>query len=273
MDLADPSLFRSLADMNRSGTLLFPEFALAMYLCNASLNKREVPDVLSEKIRNEVSSMADIISFGIPDSSEPVPPRPPPKDFSPAPNAPNFEAQNTTGVSVQPISQTNTSNLNNLSQLQVPTFTSNSNFLPSSPGLDPRAAINRQRNPSMIDPLHRASMIGSIGGAASPFNTTPQPSPLMSQPTGRPGQWGFVNTPAGGLPGIDALSSQLMPQSGRESGMFSISALKGNATIPWAVTKEEKKIYDGIFDAWDGLGRGSITGQTAIEIFRTEWAP
>lgn len=36
--------------------------------------------------------------------------------------------------------------------------------------------------------------------------------------------------------------------------------------ISWAITKSEKKIFDDIFDAWDGLGRGFISGQTAVEI-------
>jgi hypothetical protein len=88
---------------------------------------------------------------------------------------------------------------------------------------------------------------------------------LVAQPTGIPGQWGFVNAPASGLPNIDALKQQLMPQPGREGG-FSAAGLSGNASIPWAITKEEKKIYDDLFRAWDGLHKGFIGGDTAIEI-------
>jgi len=57
-----------------------------------------------------------------------------------------------------------------------------------------------------------------------------------------------------------------MPQPGRETG-FSTAGLRGNATVPWAITKDEKKIYDDMFKAWDGLSRGAISGATAIEIF------
>jgi hypothetical protein len=88
---------------------------------------------------------------------------------------------------------------------------------------------------------------------------------LQAQPTGIPGQWGFVNAPATGLPNIEALRQQLMPQAGREGG-YTTAGLAGNATVPWAITKDEKKIYDELFQAWDGLGKGFIGGDVAIEI-------
>lgn len=91
-------------------------------------------------------------------------------------------------------------------------------------------------------------------------------APLNSQPTGVPGRWGLVNGPAGGLPNIAALQQQMMPQPGREGG-FTTTGLRGNATVPWAVTKDEKKIYDDLFRAWDGFNRGYVTGDQAIEIF------
>jgi len=65
---------------------------------------------------------------------------------------------------------------------------------------------------------------------------------------------------------MQALQSQMMPQQGREGG-FTSTGLRGNATVPWAVTKDEKKIYDNLFKAWDGFGKGFITGNQAIEIF------
>lgn len=91
------------------------------------------------------------------------------------------------------------------------------------------------------------------------------PGPLQAQPTGIPGQWGFVNAPAGGLPNIEALQQRLMPQPGREGG-YTTAGLSGTAKVPWAVTKDEKKIYDQLFDAWDGLRKGFVTGEVAIEI-------
>lgn len=98
------------------------------------------------------------------------------------------------------------------------------------------------------------------------------PGPLQAQPTGRPGQWGFVNTPASVLPGIDALQLRMMPQQGREGG-FSMQGLQGNAVIPWSITKVEKEKYDIVFEGWDGFHRGFITGDTAIEVFGQSGLP
>lgn len=56
-----------------------------------------------------------------------------------------------------------------------------------------------------------------------------------------------------------------MPQAGREGG-FNFHGLAGNVKVPWAVTRDEKKIYDELFRAWDGFNKGFITGDVAIEI-------
>lgn len=103
----------------------------------------------------------------------------------------------------------------------------------------------------------------SMGSNMSPQQTGGMS--LQAQPTGIPGQWGFVNAPATGLPNIEALQRQLMPQAGREGG-FTTQGLSGSAKVPWAVTKDEKKIYDELFKAWDGFGKGFVTGDVAIEI-------
>lgn len=98
-------------------------------------------------------------------------------------------------------------------------------------------------------------------------------APLNSQPTGMPGQWGLVNAPATGLPNIDALQARMMPQQGREQGNYTTAGLSGNAVIPWAVTKDEKTRYDSLFKAWDGLNKGFIGGDVAIEVFGQSGLP
>ena len=40
----------------------------------------------------------------------------------------------------------------------------------------------------------------------------------------------------------------------------------GSAKALWAVTKDEKNIYDQLFKAWDGLNRGYISGDVATQI-------
>ena len=96
--------------------------------------------------------------------------------------------------------------------------------------------------------------------------------PLNAQPTGRPGQWGLVNAPASGLPNIDALQQRMMPQPGREGG-YTTAGLSGSAQVPWAVTKDEKKIYDQLFKAWDGFNKGFIGGDVAIEVMGQSGLP
>jgi hypothetical protein len=58
----------------------------------------------------------------------------------------------------------------------------------------------------------------------------------------------------------------MMPQAGREAQDYTTAGLQGNAVIPWAITKDEKTRYDALFKAWDGLNKGYIGGDQAIEI-------
>ncbi|EXJ96308.1 hypothetical protein A1O1_01434 [Capronia coronata CBS 617.96] len=270
---SDLSRIWILSDTTKSGQLLFPEFALAMYLCNLRLTGKELPSILPEKIRNEVSSMVDIISFGVPDEK----PLPPPRT-----NVPDFDAplrQNAVSPPApqapQPKQPSNQQLLTQLTSQPTGFYNQATGFQPGLqaqptgfPG--PSQAMQMQPTGFMNNPQPtgytgpRPPLPPMPTGFAN--NMSPQQTgPLQAQPTGIPGQWGFINTPAGGLPNIEALQRQLMPQSGREGG-FTTQGLAGSAKVAWAITKEEKKIYDELFRAWDGLGRGFISGDVAIEI-------
>lgn len=270
-------LARVLSDTTKSGQLLFPEFALAMYLCNLRLVGKDLPQTLPERIVNEVSSMVDIISFGVPDDRPHAAPRS---------NAPNFESsvQSANSPSIQQ-PQPQTSNSQLLAQLTSQPTGFASQYIapqptgfqqPQATGLIPQQATFQQQQatgyqqsvPSTGYTGLRPPMPPMPTGFASNY---PQgqpgggPLPLNTQPTGRPGQWGLVNAPASGLPNIDALQQRMMPQPGREGG-FTTAGLSGSATVPWAVTKDEKKIYDQLFKAWDGFNKGFIGGDVAIEV-------
>lgn len=250
-----------------------------MYLCNLSLTGKELPNTLPERIQNEVSSMVDIISFGIPDEGQPAKPGRP----RPAPNAPSFEPQqqnNQLPTIQQPQPQPSNSQL--LSQLvsqptgmmpQLPGYPSQPGIMPQPTGLQPQpTGYGMPQATGYTGP--RPPMPPMPTGFGS--NLTPTQTglaPLNSQPTGMPGQWGLVNAPATGLPNIEALQQRMMPQQGREQGGYTTSGLSGNATIPWAITKPEKKLYDETFKAWDGFGRGYISGEQALEIFGQSGLP
>jgi len=251
---------RTLSDTTKSGQLLFPEFALAMYLCNLKLTGKDIPASLPERVKNEVSSMVDIISFGIPDDQ--------PSRSTPASNAPKFDAPSTQSSQ-------------NIPTIQQPQPQQSNSQLLSSLVAQPTGFGVPQMGGLQVQPTGFGQGLG--GGYTGPRPPIPpmptglgaglnaQPTgmvPLNAQPTGVPGQWGLVNNPATGLPNIEALAQRMMPQTGREaSGNFTTAGLSGNATIPWAITKGEKKLYDETFRAWDGLGKGYISGEQALEIF------
>ncbi|KAK9479569.1 hypothetical protein V1514DRAFT_328281 [Lipomyces japonicus] len=76
-------------------------------------------------------------------------------------------------------------------------------------------------------------------------------------------------------PGIQALQARMMPQlpgTAQPNGP-AIGPNTNPNRISWAITKSEKKIFDDIFDAWDGLGRGFISGDTAVEILSQSGLP
>jgi actin cytoskeleton-regulatory complex protein PAN1 len=239
---------RQLSDTTKSGKLLFPEFALAMYLCNLKLTGKDLPDKIPEKIMNEVSSMVDIISFGIPDNVPSVETRA---------NVPNFEI---TAPSIQtPPAQPQQSNLQTLASLGAQStgfpgygtmsapatgfpgrVSSQQGFSPQQTGFQPPTPTQPTGFQSTTTSLqYQYTGMPQAGGLSAGGITSGGFSALQSQPTGRPGQWGFVNAPAGSMAGIEALQQQLMPQPGRAGG-FSSSGLQGTANIPWAVTKDEK---------------------------------
>lgn len=253
----------TLADTTKAGQLYFPEFALAMYLCNLKLTGKSIPNALPDNVKNEVSSMVDIINFSVTEDA----------GSSSATNAPDFGVrQNTATPPTIQHPQPQPSN-SQLLQSQMTGFPSQPTGFPGqAQGLQPQTTgfpgINVQatgytgpRPPMPPMPTGYGSSLSPASGLGGMV------APLNAQPTGRPGQWGLVSTPAAGLPGIDALQAQMMPQQGREQQGYTTAGLQGNAVIPWAITKDEKTRYDALFRAWDGLNKGFIGGAQAIEIF------
>lgn len=221
-----------------------------MYLCNLKMTGRALPTQLPEVIKNEVSSMVDIINFNTAEE---------------AANAGAKSAATSTPTPTIQAPQPQPSN-SQILQAQMTGFPAQqTGFLGQSQGLQPQqtgfpgAAASQATGYNGPRPPMPPMPTGFAGGGMT--------APLNAQPTGMPGQWGLVNTPASGLPNIDALHARMMPQAGREQGAFTTAGLQGNAVIPWAITKDEKTRYDQLFKAWDGLHKGFIGGDQAIEIF------
>ena len=276
------TVVRTLSDTTKSGQLLFPEFALAMYLCNLKLVGKDLPQNLPERVANEVGSMVDIISFGVPDDRPPAPPRSNAPNFSaptPTNSTPNIQQPQPQASNSQLLSQISSQPTGFAAQYIAPQPTGFGNqqpgFAPQPTGF-PQQQTGFQQNPQATGfqgprpPM--PPMPTGYGSSLSPAQTGNQTLPLNAQPTGRPGQWGLVNAPASGLPNIDALQQRMMPQPGREGG-YTTAGLSGSATVPWAVTKDEKKIYDLLFKAWDGFNKGFIGGDVAIEVMGQSGLP
>lgn len=238
-----------------------------MYLCNLKMTGKTLPSTLPQNIRNEVSSMVDIISFSLAEEGPSGASTPAAQPQPQASNSQLLTAQMTGFPGQQQGLQSQPTGFGGQGlQPQQTGFPGQPTGLQPQqtgfPGLqqNPQATgFSGPRPPMPPMPTGFAGQpTGAAGGMAAPLN---------AQPTGRPGQWGLVNAPTTGLPNIDALQAQMMPQQGREAGAFSAQGLQGNAVIPWAITKEEKTRYDSLFKAWDGFGKGFIGGSQAIEIF------
>jgi hypothetical protein len=230
-----------------------------MYLCNLKLTGKSLPPTLPENVKNEVSSMVDIINFSIAEESGP--------SSATATNAPDFGARQSTAtppVIQHPQPQPSNSQI---LQAQMTGFPGQQpGFLgqglqAQQTGMPQATGYTGPRPPMPPMPTGFGSSLSPNAGPGGMI------APLNAQPTGRPGQWGLVNTPATGLPNIDALQARMMPQQGREQQDYTTTGLQGNAVIPWAITKDEKTRYDALFRAWDGLNKGYIAGDQAIEIF------
>ncbi len=268
-----------MADTNKSGSLLFPEFALSMYLCNLALRKQQLPSVLPEKIKNEVISLVDIINFNVPEENN--------NNQQQFTNVPSFTT--TPSAPTTTAAPTNTGGPSNLQLLQSLTGGPSQGLLSNPTGMYMQPAQTGYQ-------LQQTGLLPQATGYVQPQQTTgyqqsgllpqatgynglaPQPTGyggLVAQPTGIPGQWGFVNAPTLGLPGMEVMQSHFLPQkTGGPIMAPAINAINNlpistqqQKDIPWAITKDEKRIYDDIFKAWDTDRKGLIPGPTAIKIF------
>lgn len=338
----------SLADTNKSGSLLFPEFALALHLCNLSLKGDPLPTMLPEKWLNEVKSFVDAISFSVPENPAKILSNTPFASFGASNNTTNndwmapqatgfnnsgavpstsFQAQPTGFGAPQEIMAQRTGNLppqpqatgfgsNNAASL-LPQRTGGGTLIPLQPQqtsslipaqktgpLQPQTTGFQTQNPQQTGPgalqpqstgftqrMNNGPLQAQTTGfqqqttgfqpqttGFQPQSTGFQPQltgfqpqqtgPLQAQPTGKPGQWGFVSTPTGGIPGMNAMEQHFLPSSQLPTNNLQNAmggSLKTNVT--WAITKQEKQIYDGVFSAWDSRNKGFIDGEVAINIF------
>ncbi|ORY82532.1 hypothetical protein BCR37DRAFT_379527 [Protomyces lactucae-debilis] len=270
----------ALSDTTRSGQLLFPEFVLAMHLINKALKGGPLPSKVDDTTSNEVSSMVDYIAFSAPDIAPPTPARPANSNgqFQPIANAPNFESNTALLGSIQPQPSLFQAQATGF-QPQQTGYQQQGGFQPQQTGFQPQQTgyqvghglqpgLTGMQQPGLTGMAPLMSQQTGPGVFAAQYGM----QPLTSQPTGRPGEWGFVNAPAQGLPGMQALGMQMMP--GAQGQMFQPQQMQQQqAEVPWAITKQEKAMFDTIHKAWDKKKQGFVEGPVAIEIFGQSGLP
>ncbi|RCK54703.1 Actin cytoskeleton-regulatory complex protein PAN1 [Candida viswanathii] len=343
----------SLSDINNTGSLLFPEFALSLHLCSMAKRGEPLPGILPDRWLNEVKSFMDQINFSIPDDPAKILANTPFASFAPkkddwlAPQGTGFNQGPPPMTSFQP-QATGFGGL--VSQptggMPVPATsfgaapltaqrTGGGTLIPLQPqqtaGLIPAqktGPLQQQRTGGLVQqttgynaqpPMLQQQRTGGLPQQATGYGAPPQlqqqrtgglpqqttgyqqlqsqatggfvpttsfqqpqltaqrtgpmlqsqpTGPLQAQPTGRPGEWGFVSMPTGGIPGLNAMQQHFLPNtqlptSNLHSAMD--TSLKSNVT--WAITKQEKQIYDGLFQAWDSQRRGYVDSTVALNVF------
>ena len=73
----------NLSDIDKTGSLLFPEFALSLHLCSMAKRGEPLPGILPEKWLNEVRSFVDQINFTVPDDPSKILANTPFANFAP----------------------------------------------------------------------------------------------------------------------------------------------------------------------------------------------
>lgn len=276
-----------LADTNKSGSMMFPELCVALHLANLARKGESIPNELPLKIKNEVTGFVDALNFQVGMKSNQNETEQAANNFIQQQQPQGFMQPQQTGylqpqrTGLTPLAPQQTAGLvpMNTGQLPPTSFGSFSNGLnPQPTGLQPQPTgfFNKLLgqptggNPLMAQPTGSLPPTTSFTAqqTGGQFLQPQQTGYLQPMPTGRPGQWGFVNTPTGGLPGLDMMQSHFMPNASTQpSNLQNSFDGKSQGNVTWAITKQEKMIYDNIFKQWDKDHNGFIMGNVAIDVF------
>ncbi|EEB09664.1 DUF1720 domain-containing protein [Schizosaccharomyces japonicus yFS275] len=162
-----------LSDTTRSGRLLFPQFVLAMYLCNLALTRKPLPDPVPEPILNEVNSMVDAISFSLGDGSNQYS-----LPFTGSASMPNNGAQpmlpQRTGMQPQPAGM----------PPMLPQRTGMQPMMPQQTGMQPMIAQRTGMQPVMPQQTGVQPMVAQRTGMQPMMPQQTGVQPMMPQRTG-----------------------------------------------------------------------------------------
>ncbi|GMM35889.1 Pan1 protein [Saccharomycopsis crataegensis] len=238
----------ALADTNKAGSLLFPEFVLALHLCNVVLHGDKLPVVLPPKIKNEVTSYVDEISFSVPDPSERSnnafvqdEQQQKPSTGLMQINPTGFQPQ-ATGFQQAPMTSF---------QPQVTGFQPQVTGLPNT-SFQPQMTGMQPQNTGFLPPTSFQPQITGLQPQQTGY--------LMSQPTG---QIGLVPQKTGVVTaGLQAMQSQFMGNGQSQNFQLSSNQI-GN--VNEVLTKSEIHVFSNIFKQHSKSGY--LEAAAAIEVF------
>ena len=249
-----------LSDLNKSGQLLFPEFALALYLVGKALQTRQLPYQLDQSIKKEVEGFIDAINFTVPDDS-------------------------------QPKAKTPFDNMNSLNGLQfgIPTPTGGVPAMPQTSFLQAQLTGYQPLQPQSTGFRPLQAQVTGYSQPLAPQTTGfsgIQPQPLQPQSTGfsapllQPQSTGFQ-------PLQPQATGYMAPLTAQKTGVGNNSFFQTNLLQPQKtgfqnlqqygqnhyqhqefIKPQERQLFNKIFDSYDRSKTGLLDGATCSEIFR-----
>lgn len=268
----------TLADTNKAGQLLFPEFALAMHLVNSVLQGDSIPFELDTKTKNEISSFIDAINLTIIDS---------PNAFDNLQNNIPFEGLTAGIESLQPQSTGFMPQISFGIPLQ-PQITGGSTLGPQVTGIIPQTSFGQQLQPqitgmvpsSLANQQLQPQITGNnLKNSTNSFTTILQPQLTSSLPPTsfgglqiqynealKPQQTGYL--PPSNFNPTAPLVAQKTGFGNNELYLKSNFPSKFTAENEDYVSPEEKSLFYKIFDTYDTDKSGLLNSSRAVEIFR-----
>ena len=141
---------------------------------------------------------------------------------------------------------------------------------PPPPPVPPLPSQFQGQQTTMLQPQTPNRFLSSSPSLMPQQTGFPAASPLVAQPTG------FVD------PRLQMFTTSFMAAPSGPPQLNLVQSfqqhnqdVRGQTTqqMGWALSRAEKKKYDGIFRSWDSRGTGFIEGQTALELFGASGLP
>lgn len=233
----------NLSDTTKAGQLLFPEFALAMYLCNLRLTGKTLPVSIPENVMDEISTMMDAISFGTVDVRPPTPPLS--RNRPPSPSLPCNRMS-----TPKPLLHKTRTWMDCSGSFRV-----EAEFIGV---VDGKIHLHKNNGVKIAVPIAKMSQ------ADVAYVTQLTEDPFTPyEALNRPEQLQRRKLDDNNKPDTKLLAAGVV-EKGDFRNAPATTLPKVNAS--WIITKEEKKIYDDLFRAWDGFETGFLTGNVVMDI-------